>query len=176
MSGQSRMKQNYRKQVFANVVIFQIKLAMDALRDLLLSPVSISCALFDIVQNNPPERSYYQKLMKLGYHSDRWLNLFAFRHKDSEQKSEGDTFAIDNDHVYASTTNQEQNVDKLFDKIKQVLEQQLANGTNTATARLLVEKHLAKLNYITKQQSANITKNPSSRDAIADNKENGDNT
>jgi len=35
---------------FRRLVIFQLKLAVDALRDVILSPVSIVCSLIDLVE------------------------------------------------------------------------------------------------------------------------------
>jgi hypothetical protein len=63
------------------VLIFQLKLGADALRDLVMSPVSIVMFLLDVVLRPSPEQSYYEQLMKFGRKSDRWINLFD-EHKD----------------------------------------------------------------------------------------------
>jgi hypothetical protein len=57
-------------------VIFQLKLALDALRDLVLSPLSIAVFVLDAVRRPPVEDSLYRKLMDLGRRSDRVINLF----------------------------------------------------------------------------------------------------
>ncbi len=61
---------------FIKLVAFQLKLAADALRDLLLSPVSIVLFLMDIILKPAAENSYHERLMHLGRRSDRVINLF----------------------------------------------------------------------------------------------------
>lgn len=138
-------------------MVFQAKLAIDALRDLLLSPVSLTCAFIDVIQNNSPERSYYKKLMKLGHYSDDWLGLFVFRGADNDTPDE--KTAINDSKLDEHKTGKEhqQNIDKLFDKIEQTLEQQLANGATSAYAKQLVEKHLTKISQLNKQQDSKAT-------------------
>ena len=64
-------------QALRHVLTFQVKLAADALRDLLLSPISIVVFLLDVVRKPPVEESLYLRLMALGRHSDRVINLFG---------------------------------------------------------------------------------------------------
>ena len=59
-----------------HLLAFQVKLAADALRDLLLSPISIVVFLIDAVRNPAMEDSLYLRLMVAGRHSDRVINLF----------------------------------------------------------------------------------------------------
>ena len=66
-----------RWTLIRDMVIFQVKLAIDAIRDLLLSPVSIICGLIDIFKGHSLSNSYFHKLMHYGHQSDRWLNLFG---------------------------------------------------------------------------------------------------
>lgn len=65
-----------------HVVIFQLKLAADALRDFLLSPLSILAFLLDVIFKLPAKKSLYLHLMLLGRRSDRMINLFD-DHADS---------------------------------------------------------------------------------------------
>ena len=64
-----------------HLVFFQLKLGADALRDLLLSPVSIAVFFLDIIRKPAIEDSLYLRLMILGRRSDRYINLFD-EHKD----------------------------------------------------------------------------------------------
>ncbi|WP_019029678.1 hypothetical protein [Colwellia piezophila] len=66
-----------RWTLIRDMLIFQAKLAMDAVRDLLLSPVSIICGLIDIFKGHSISKSYFHRLMALGQKSDTWLNLFG---------------------------------------------------------------------------------------------------
>ena len=65
-----------------HLILFQLKLAADALRDLLLSPVSVFVFVVDVIRKPALEDSLYLKLMLLGRKSDKFINLFD-DHKDA---------------------------------------------------------------------------------------------
>ncbi|WP_439106342.1 hypothetical protein [Congregibacter sp.] len=67
---------------FRHVLVFQLKLAADALRDFLLSPLSLAAFAIDVVTKPKVEKSLYLRLMLLGRRSDRMINLFD-DHADS---------------------------------------------------------------------------------------------
>jgi hypothetical protein len=69
-------------QAFRHLLVFQIKLAADAFRDLMMSPVSIIVFFIDALRNPTVEESWYLRLMLLGRKSDRLINLFD-EHKDA---------------------------------------------------------------------------------------------
>ena len=83
-SGPTELKQEANSEsqpistarAFRHLVVFQLKLALDALRDLLLSPLSIVVFVLDALLNPPEKDSLYFKLMALGRRSDRLINLF----------------------------------------------------------------------------------------------------
>lgn len=58
------------------LLVFQFKLAADALRDLLMSPVSIIMFILDVVLKPEEKESHYRQLMAFGRKTDRWINLF----------------------------------------------------------------------------------------------------
>ena len=69
-------------RAFRHMLVFQIKLAADAVRDLILSPVSIVVFIADAVRKPSLEDSWYLRLMLLGRKSDRLINLFD-EHKNA---------------------------------------------------------------------------------------------
>lgn len=70
------------RSALRHVLIFQVKLAADALRDFLLSPLSLLAFGLDALRKPPVEKSLYLRLMLLGRRTDRVINLFD-DHKDS---------------------------------------------------------------------------------------------
>ena len=60
-----------------NLVLFQLKLAVDALRDVMLSPVSIVCSLLDFLSGRSGQNSYFEKLMVFGRNTEKRINLFG---------------------------------------------------------------------------------------------------
>ena len=59
-----------------HVLVFQLKLAADAFRDFLLSPLSIIAFAIDVVRRPKVKNSLYLRLMLLGRRSDHFINLF----------------------------------------------------------------------------------------------------
>ncbi len=66
-----------------HVLVFQLKLAADALRDFVLSPLSLAAFALDALRQPPESKSYYLRLMRLGRRSDRMINLFGAQRSDS---------------------------------------------------------------------------------------------
>ena len=59
------------------LLVFQLKLALDALRDFALSPLSVGAFVLDAVIRPDYEKSLTVRLMLLGRRSDRLINLFG---------------------------------------------------------------------------------------------------
>ncbi len=64
------------------LLVFQLKLAVDALRDILLSPVSIVCSIMDFVEKKQGADSYFEKLMAFGRNTEKKINLFEQHNTD----------------------------------------------------------------------------------------------
>lgn len=56
---------------------FQLKLALDAIRDVVMSPISIICFLLDVVLRPDEADSFHRKMILLGRKTDRRINLFG---------------------------------------------------------------------------------------------------
>lgn len=79
-----------RFPVFRDVIVFQAKLVIDGLRDILLSPVSIFAALIDLLVPGDDGGKRFYGVVRFGRRTERWINLFgaADRH-DPEVPPEG---------------------------------------------------------------------------------------
>ena len=72
----NKLERPSRWHLFRDVLGFQFKLAMDGIRDVLLSPISITAALIGVFSSADDPGKYFYRLLKLGHESDRWINLF----------------------------------------------------------------------------------------------------
>ncbi|MDO8291159.1 MAG: hypothetical protein Q7T44_18250 [Parvibaculum sp.] len=63
---------------------FQLKLALDALRDLLMSPISVICFQLDMLLRPDEAQSYRRAMIMFGRKTDRWINLFGEHRRDEE--------------------------------------------------------------------------------------------
>jgi len=58
------------------LLIFQVKLYVDALRDLLMSPVSIVVVIIDLVQDKKGDEALFESLLRFGRKTEKFINLF----------------------------------------------------------------------------------------------------
>lgn len=112
-------------------VIFQIKLGMDAIRDLILSPISIVCAVLDFLLSNNQKEGYFQKLMTFGRKTDAWINLFGEHDKRNS--------------IFNVSQKNEVNADQVFMKIEALLKEQHKKGGLSVTAKSSIDRYLNKL-------------------------------
>lgn len=107
-----------RWPLFRQAIIFQLKLGLDALRDILMSPVSIVLVIADIVMANNHQQSYFVRLMRLGKKSDHWINLFGVDLSSTHTKYR------DKDNKAA----EESHVDYWFMKVEEVIKEHQVDG------------------------------------------------
>ena len=124
-----------RWPLIRQAIVFQLKLGLDALRDVLMSPVSIVLLVTDIVMGNNHQQSYFIRLMRLGKKSDHWINLFGVDlHK---AKPENNKVAADS------------NVDYWFTKIEEVIKEQQVDGKLSQSGKEKLQKYLGRINQPT---------------------------
>lgn len=63
-------------KAFKHLLVFQLKLVVDAVRDIMFSPISVIAFIHDAFFKPSVEHSMSQKMMLLGRRSDRVINLF----------------------------------------------------------------------------------------------------
>jgi hypothetical protein len=60
-----------------DLFIFQVKLVLDGMKDIALSPLSFAAAAFDILLPGSRPGHRFYTVMAIGEKFDRWLNLFG---------------------------------------------------------------------------------------------------
>ena len=113
-------------------IVFQLKLGLDALRDILMSPVSIVLVLTDILMANNHQDSYFIRLMQFGKKSDHWINLFGV---------ELPTTKPDDNNVAADS-----NVDYWFTKIEEVIKEQQVDGKLSQSGKEKLQQYFGRIN------------------------------
>ena len=63
-------------RAFKHFLVFQLKLFVDAVRDVMFSPISLLAFIFDAITKPTVEESMSHRIMLLGRKSDRVINLF----------------------------------------------------------------------------------------------------
>jgi hypothetical protein len=121
-----------RRPLIRQAVVFQLKLGLDALRDILMSPVSIVLVITDIVMANSHQQSYFIRLMRLGEKSDHWINLFGV--------DLGKTEPQDNE------ASADSNVDVWFTKIEELIKEQQVDGKLSQSGKEKLQKYFRGIN------------------------------
>lgn len=66
-----------RRALVWNVLVFQLKLLADGLRDVLLSPLSLGAAVLGLLAGGREPDQYFQRVLHWGRGTERWINLFG---------------------------------------------------------------------------------------------------
>jgi hypothetical protein len=81
-----------QRSLARDVLLLQLKLLLDALRDLALSPLTLGAAFLDFLLSKKQAPRYFHAVLKFGERTDDWIDLWsAARGRDSEAKANVDT-------------------------------------------------------------------------------------
>jgi hypothetical protein len=73
--------------IVRDLLLFQMKLWLDGLKDVVLSPISIGAAVLDVLRS-PERQSLFYRVLQLGERFDQWLNLYNAS-KQAPRRSSG---------------------------------------------------------------------------------------
>lgn len=135
-----------RWQLVRDLAVFQAKLVVDGLKDLVLSPVSLFAALVGLVlDRSDPGRSFYT-VLRWGHGFDRWVNLFGASRRALPPAPDpaAETHAV-------SPPAQGQGLDAYVTRLERVLVEQYRRGGLTAKAKDAIDHALDGLQTRTKE-------------------------
>jgi len=119
-----------RRTLVRDVAVFQFKLIVDGLRDLVLVPVSFIAGIVSFVsaRNDVPGSQFYE-LLEVGRQSEHWIDLFgALRNAPREVRNR--------------VRFPEENMDQILDRIETFVIDEEKRGGITAQARERLERAL----------------------------------
>lgn len=139
-----------RWRLFRDLLVFQAKLLVDGLKDLVFAPIALVAALVGLLAHrDDPGRPFYT-LLRWGHGFDRWVNLFGTHRARALPPAPGapppgsssTTAAPEPDDAppHSSTT-----IDSHVDRVEQVLVDQYRRGGLTAKAKDAIDKALDSL-------------------------------
>ena len=122
--------------MFRAVLLLQVKLLLGALRDFLLSPISLGAALLDVALAKRQSPRYFRLVLQLGERSDEWIDLW------SGARDEPST--------------QRENVDALLVRVEEVLRDPQAGARRTRVLKRWAQRQVSRARLrITAETSAN---------------------
>ncbi len=66
-----------RWTLIRDIAVFQMKLVVDGLRDLVLLPVSLGVGLYSLIRGGSEPGTEFYDLLRVGRRSEHWINLFG---------------------------------------------------------------------------------------------------
>jgi len=125
--------QNRREDRWAllwDVLVFQIKLGLDALRDFILSPLSFGALLLGALAGGDNPYRYFEGLLRFGRQTERIINLFG------TARVPYDPYEGTSDHMA---------VDTLFANVEELLRRNVDGNRKASAARTKVDATIDEL-------------------------------
>ena len=66
-----------RWRFIRDVAVFQVKMFLDNVRDLVLMPVALAAALVDLLMRGEREGSRFYKVLRWGWHSEKVIGVYS---------------------------------------------------------------------------------------------------
>lgn len=107
-----------RWRLIRDVFVFQLRLGLDALRDLVLSPISLGAGLLDLLFGG----TRFYSVLVAGRKTEAWIHLFGELDRDEPS----DTASVD----------------ALVERMERLLVEQYERGGVTASAKSAIDRGL----------------------------------
>lgn len=126
----------FRRVLLKQALIFQLKLGLDAARDILLSPVAMVVLLIDLLLGHDRKSCLFFRLLRFGRLSDRWINLFGVSQPHRAHRSDS--------------------VDHWLGQVEKVIREQQKGGKMSTATKAKLDGYL---NKISNTAGKNLGKN-----------------
>jgi hypothetical protein len=125
-----------RWKFLRDVLVFQLKLLLDNVRDLVLMPVSLAAALVDLIIRGEREGARFYKVLRWGAHSEAVIDVYSA----IEHHEPGD-FKIGRDYT----------VDGVIARLEGVLVREYEKGGTAASIKAAMDRAIDQLHTETGQ-------------------------
>jgi len=130
----TRTNADGRWQFIRDVLVFQVKLLLDNVRDFALVPVSLGAAIVDLIFKGEREGALFYKVLRWGAHSEEVIDVYsAIEHHDP-----GD-FKV----------NPEYTVDAVIARLEGVLVRECEKGGTAASIKAAMDRAIDQLHHET---------------------------
>ncbi len=116
-----------RWNLIRDVAVFQLKLFLDGLRDLVLVPISLGLAALDLLGVGARAGHHFYDLLHLGKRTERYIDLFG---------------AADRTDPFLAMSDGAGGVDALVGRVERVIRQEYERGGMTSSAKKAVDRAL----------------------------------
>ena len=132
-----------RWELIRDVAVFQLKLVIDGVLDVLLGPVTWIAAILGLMGQGKRSDEFFYKVLNQGRRVDRWINLFGNLHEPPED-SEAEP----------------QNLDEHLRRLEQMLIAQNHRGGVTSRVKSAIDEMLDSLQKTNARHETGVTTPP----------------
>ena len=121
---------HHRWAFFRDVLVFQLKLLLDNIRDFALQPISLVAAVIDLIIRGKHEGTCFYKVLEWGAHSERVIDVYS---------------ALERRGLGNGQLNHSYTVDSLISRIERVIVREYEKGGTAASVKLAVDRAIDQL-------------------------------
>jgi hypothetical protein len=124
-----------RWTLIRDIAVFQVKLIVDGLRDLILLPISLAVGLLSLLRGGSAPGSEFYDLLRVGRRSEHWINLFGAAEHLHGPAALDDQFAADD-------------IDEIVSRVESFVVDEYNKGGVTAQAKQRLDQALDHLTSV----------------------------
>lgn len=109
-----------RWKFLRDVVVFQLKMFLDNVRDLVLMPVALAAALVDLLLRGDREGARFYRVLRWGWHSEKVIGVYS---------------AIENEEPGPFTISRDYTVDGVIARLESVVTREIEKGGTAASVK-----------------------------------------
>lgn len=114
-----------RWTLIRDALVFQVKLAVDGIRDLVMMPIALGVAVLDLLNVGPRAGRQFYDLLKIGRKTEHMINLFGAT-----------------DHAESLPSTSGPGIDALVRRMERLVKKEYERGGITASAKDSVDRML----------------------------------
>ena len=126
-----------RWRFLRDVMVFQLKLFLDNLRDFALVPISLVAALIDLVYKGEREGALFYKVLRWGAHSEEVIDVYS---------------AIEHHPPGSFKLNPGYTVDAVIARLEGVVVREYEKGGTAASVKAAMDRAIDQLHHETKEK------------------------
>ena len=119
-----------RWRFWRDVLVFQLKLFLDNVRDFALVPISLLAAIVDLFIKGEREGALFYKVLRWGAHSEEVINVYS-----AIQHHEPGSFKISPEYT----------VDAVIARLEDVVVREIEKGGTAASVKAVMDRTIDKL-------------------------------
>jgi len=131
-----------RWTLIRDILVLQLKLVVDGLRDFILVPISLVIGIASLVKGGDSPGSQFYELLRTGRRSERWINLFGAAERVYGPSIDDDRFPTED-------------IDEMVSRVESFVVDEYSKGGVTRQAKNQLDRALDSLHKLASNKGKN---------------------